>query len=160
VAARSTLALLASMFSFECGVGAAAVTVEQHGVAVVRGVVDDDSCARVLEAVGVHHVDAASDAASDGPGARWFSQRYPSRDDLLLPLGLHGLRDALAVVLQALAQPLEELLGAEATVTGHARMTEFPLPRPPPPPPPPSPIRSLLPGHPIAPSCGERRGAR
>mmetsp|Transcript_150531 Transcript_150531/g.483966 ORF Transcript_150531/g.483966 Transcript_150531/m.483966 type:complete len:563 (-) Transcript_150531:153-1841(-) len=104
-------------FSFECSAGSAALTVDTDGVAVVRGVLDEGSCAEALDAIAGHHAQAAARTDSgEEPAERWFSQRYPQRDDVLLPLGLRGLRGALAGLLRALADPLAELVGADATV--------------------------------------------
>jgi len=105
----------------------AADAVARQGVALVRGLLSEDVCRKMLASVTNHHVEVAERADSgEDAEERWFSQRYPYRDDVLLPLELPGLRLVLAELLRVLAAPLAELVGWEANLVELAAHISLP----------------------------------
>lgn len=87
---------------------------EDLGVAVVRNVLSEGQCEAALTAVLQHHSNADAEVHETGVAEQWFSQRYPNRDDLLLPYTLPAVCDSLSAMLRVLSSPLVQLLGEEA----------------------------------------------
>lgn len=89
---------------------------EKHGVTIIRGLLSESHCQAARSSILQHHANADAEASETGI-ARWFSQRYPFRDDLLLPTTLPPVKANLECMLGPLTDPLTQLLGEEAMCT-------------------------------------------
>eukprot|EP01062_Namystynia_karyoxenos_P074606 TRINITY_DN71567_c0_g1_i1.p1 TRINITY_DN71567_c0_g1~~TRINITY_DN71567_c0_g1_i1.p1 ORF type:complete len:350 (+),score=77.10 TRINITY_DN71567_c0_g1_i1:74-1051(+) len=94
--------------------GGVAAALDAAGVAVVRGVLTPECCAAALAMVTEHHAAAAAAEEAGCAEKRWFSQRYPHRDDILLPCDRPAVRGCLTLLLGGLSGALREALGAGA----------------------------------------------
>eukprot|EP01065_Artemidia_motanka_P011119 TRINITY_DN15983_c0_g1_i1.p2 TRINITY_DN15983_c0_g1~~TRINITY_DN15983_c0_g1_i1.p2 ORF type:complete len:352 (+),score=98.40 TRINITY_DN15983_c0_g1_i1:55-1110(+) len=98
-------------------VGGVVASLDRAGVAVVRGVLPPAVTSAALAAVTSHRASAEARVASGfEPKDRWFSQRYPFRDDVLLPCELPDVRAALHSTLSQLSGALMDALGEGASL--------------------------------------------
>lgn len=90
---------------------------EEYGVAIVRGVLSRTQCEDGLRSILQHQSKSDAEVNDTGIEGSWFSQRYPFRDDVLLPYDLPTVSENLTQILGMIASPLMELLGEEAMCT-------------------------------------------